>query len=227
MKKKEYKISILLIYYLFFMIIMSTSYIFNKVFTLISNENINKVAQYQSIFFYITHIILLIICCLTFKTELKFKLKAFYNQLGKNLKRIFIGFIIILISNILVGLFIVQQGSNQESLSILQKQSSGFILLLFYLITIIIGPINEEFIFRRILIGEGKKYIKPIFSIIISSIFFGIIHIHSLHELTLALPYVVVGLILGTIYYKSNNIITSIILHIINNFFGILILFFS
>ncbi|EHK2401920.1 hypothetical protein KCL50_002996 [Clostridium perfringens] len=47
--KKEYKISILLIYYLIFMIIMSILSTLAKVFLLISNENINKATQYQSI----------------------------------------------------------------------------------------------------------------------------------------------------------------------------------
>lgn len=206
------------------MIFLSNSSIVSNIFLSISGKDINKASQYVSIFFYTTHIILIIMCYIAFKDELKVNLKDFYNHLGQNIIKILIGLLVIILSNIVIGFFINQQGNNQESLALMRKGSSGFMIMLFYLSTVIIGPINEEFIFRRILIGEYQKYIKLIPSIVISSILFGLIHIHGLQEIFIIPRYIVIGLVFGIIYAKSNNIITSIILHILNNFLGVLLL---
>ncbi|HAT4365533.1 TPA: CPBP family intramembrane metalloprotease, partial [Clostridium perfringens] len=115
-----------------------------------------------------------------------------------------IGIIAIYISNVVFDIFIKEQGSNQEALMSTQKYITGLTAVFYYIITIIIGPLNEELIFRNILIGKFKKYIPTMLTLVISSTLFGLIHIHSSSELVQVLPYIGSGVIFGLIYWKSN-----------------------
>ncbi|WP_133015309.1 CPBP family intramembrane glutamic endopeptidase [Clostridium cuniculi] len=221
---RKYKIQILLIYYLVFMIILINLPITANIMIFIAKDNVIKASEYLTIIFYFSHFILFIIGFLSFRGEIKIKLKDFALNWKKNLKYIAIGFISIIIANIIVGMFIQQQGSNQETLSYMQQGSAKLMLICFYLVTVIIGPINEELIFRRIFIGEGRKYLSIFSVLILSSVIFGLIHIHNIKEIIVVIPYICTGLILGFIYYKSDNVITSSLLHILNNLIGIIIL---
>lgn len=223
---KKYRTQILLVYYVIFMILLASLPITANIMSFLADGDINKASEYLTIFLYATHIILFVIICLTFGEEIKIKYKDFFTNWKKNLKYIILGFISIFIANMIIGLFIQKSGSNQEILSIMQQGSVGIMIVCFYLITVIIAPINEEIIFRRILIGDGKSYLSVIGSLILSSIAFGLIHIHNIKEITLVIPYICTGAILGFVYIKNNNIITSISLHILNNLVGVILLLF-
>ena len=90
--------------------------------------------------------------------------------------------------------------------------------------TVIYAPIVEEIIFR--------KTFKNIFKnnylfIIISGIIFGFVHIKLSNninkELLMTIPYIIMGIDLSYIYYKSDNIFTTMIIHSIHNFVLLLI----
>ena len=221
---KKHRIPILLLYYFIVMILLSALPITATAMVFLANNDITKAITYLNLFFYGSHLILFFVCFLSFGEEIRKKVKEFLLNWRKNVKYIIIGFVMILIATFVMGIFFQQQGSNQESLSHMQQSSTSIMLLCFYIVTIILGPINEEFIFRRILIGEGKKYFPTCLILLVSSIAFGLIHIHDLKEILLVIPYAITGIILGTVYYKSDNIITSITLHILNNFIGVLLL---
>lgn len=221
---RKFKIQILLIYYLVFMILLMNLPITANIMLFIAKDNIVKASEYLTIIFYFSHFILFIIAFLSFREEIKIKLKNFALNWKSNLRYIILGFISIIIASSIIGMFIQQQGSNQETLSYMQQGSEKLMLICFYLVTIIIGPINEELIFRRIIIGEGRKYLPKFSILIISSVIFGLIHIHNIKEIILVIPYICTGLILGFTYYKSDNIITSSLLHILNNLIGVIIL---
>lgn len=221
---RKFKIQILLIYYLFFIILLMNLPITANMMLFIAKDNIVKASEYSTIIFYFSHFILFIIAFLSFREEIKIKLKDFVLNLKSNLRYIIFGFISIIIASGIIGMFIQQQGSNQETLRYTQQEAEKLMLICFYLVTIIIGPINEELIFRRIFIGEGRKYLSIFSSLILSSVVFGLIHIHNIKEIILVIPYICTGLILGFIYYKSDNIITSSLLHILNNLIGVIIL---
>lgn len=221
---KKYRIQILIIYYIVFMIVLSNSGMTANIMIFIAKGNIVKGLEYLTIFFYFIHIVLFSIIYLFFKEEIKIKIKDFALNWKKNLKYIFIGLISIIFTNIIIGIFIQNQGSNQETLNYIQQESARVMLICFYIFTVIIGPINEELIFRRIIIGEGRKYLPKHITLVISSVIFGLIHIHNINEVILVIPYICTGTILGFIYYKSDNIITSSLLHILNNFIAVIIL---
>lgn len=81
---------------------------------------------------------------------------------------------------------------------------------------IIIGPIIEELIFRKILLGKllEKFSNRPIKAIVYSALIFGIIHLNIIQGVAAFGG----GIILGLIYYYTKSIKATIFTHILNNF---------
>ncbi|MGL5559330.1 MAG: lysostaphin resistance A-like protein [Paraclostridium dentum] len=81
---------------------------------------------------------------------------------------------------------------------------------------IIIGPIIEELVFRKILLGKllEKFSNRPIKAIVYSALIFGIIHLNIIQGVAAFGG----GIILGLIYYYTKSIKATIFAHILNNF---------
>ncbi len=88
-------------------------------------------------------------------------------------------------------------------------------LWLVTLVAVIIGPIVEELIFRKIMIERLDKW-GDVFSICVSALAFGLFHgnFSQFYYATL------LGLLLGYVYTRTGNIKHTILLHISINFFG-------
>lgn len=90
--------------------------------------------------------------------------------------------------------------------------------------SVIMAPFIEEITFRktfRNIISNGYLFI------IVSGFIFGLIHIsnvgNTLEEFLMIIPYILMGISLSYIYYKSDNIFTTIIIHSIHNLILLLI----
>lgn len=83
------------------------------------------------------------------------------------------------------------------------------------LVAVIIGPIVEELIFRKLLMDKLGTYGDRI-AIIVSAIAFGAFH-GNLYQFFYA---TMLGFVLAYLYHKTGNILYPIILHIIMNFIG-------
>lgn len=93
------------------------------------------------------------------------------------------------------------------------ENPEGFFgFLLTFIATAIVPALVEEFACRGIVLGLLKKYGEG-FAIITSSIVFGIMH-GNFEQIPFA---VMVGLILGYIYVKTNSIWPCVAVHCINN----------
>ncbi len=77
----------------------------------------------------------------------------------------------------------------------------------------ILGPIIEELMFRGIIYNELKSKYSNMKSILLTTIFFAIIHINII-QILYAL---IIGFILVFVYEKYNNIKAPIILHMASN----------
>ena len=86
------------------------------------------------------------------------------------------------------------------------------------LTVVLIAPIAEEYVFRKILIDRLHIY-GTRNAVIFSSICFGLFHM-NLYQLLYALA---TGLILGTVYVKTGKLRYSIIMHMFFNIFGTMI----
>ena len=111
-------------------------------------------------------------------------------------------------------------GALPEQEIVKKIRDNGFdnkILSIFYW-TVIISPILEEIFFRKIMYSTLKFYLAPLFSIIISSLIFSLVHCNlSAFPLLFSL-----GIALCLIFEKTKSIIYPIILHSLFNFIMII-----
>lgn len=82
-------------------------------------------------------------------------------------------------------------------------------------IAVIIGPIIEELMFRKLMIDRLSRYGNKV-AIIVSSVSFGLFHGNFYQFFYASL----IGLVLGFIYAKTRNVLYTIAMHILVNFFG-------
>lgn len=121
--------------------------------------------------------------------------------------------------------------ANQGAIIEILKGDYGCFLVV--LSIILMGPICEEIIFRQSAFNLFKPHTKAWIKIGITGFIFGFIHVASaiisylltgehysviLKELLLGVPYILQGMALSYIYYRSKqNIIPVTIIHILNN----------
>lgn len=102
---------------------------------------------------------------------------------------------------------------------------SQFPLLMFVAI-VILGPIMEEFVFRKLIIGH--LFInKPMWGLLVSSVAFGMIHMMAGFSFVPFLNYSLTGLVLGLVYIRSGRIESPILIHIVTNLIAYLFIIFT
>lgn len=105
--------------------------------------------------------------------------------------------------------------ANQQVLEIMLFSDYGILTVI---ITMIVGPIVEELVFRKAL-HKTLKYFKlsPVLIVTVSAILFGLIHVISAGDIQNIFPYLFMGVALGTLEIKTDNIFPSIFVHIFIN----------
>ncbi|MGK0467682.1 lysostaphin resistance A-like protein [Clostridium sp.] len=96
----------------------------------------------------------------------------------------------------------------------LEQYVSPIILILSILV---VAPIYEEIIFRGILLKGMANKINSNIALVISALFFAVVHFNVPQGINAFL----LGLIIGSIYLKSNSIYLGIFTHFVNNFLAI------
>ncbi len=86
----------------------------------------------------------------------------------------------------------------------------------------ITGPILEELLFRGLILDGFLNRYKPGKAIFWSAFLFGLFHLNPWQFI----PGFMIGLLLGYIYLKTRSLTTAILMHIVNNTFSYLIMFF-
>ena len=85
-------------------------------------------------------------------------------------------------------------------------------------IAVILGPLTEEFLFRGLfqegLSGLSDHKVWQVITIILTSVFFGILHPIPAQKVSAFIT----GLVFGFVYYKKKDIRYGCMLHIGNNF---------
>jgi len=74
---------------------------------------------------------------------------------------------------------------------------------------VLITPVFEEIFWRKQIMGQLLKKYPPVMAIVLSSILFAIGHLRIIDFVTLFIW----GLLLGFVYYRTNSIEASILLH--------------
>ncbi len=83
------------------------------------------------------------------------------------------------------------------------------VLIAFILYGVVVAPIAEEMIFRGFLFNLGLRYGNFWVGAIFSSLLFGAAH----GDLELFLPLTLVGFVLAIVYYRSRNLVASMLTH--------------
>lgn len=206
------------------LIIIVTLFFLASLFQLIPirlfHIDISNITKYQQLLLTtFSDSILLIILVFIYYKDLKKdfkKLKENFNSIiDTGIKYWFIGLIVMVISNIFIGLFITSaKAGNEEGVQQL-IHSSRFLSII---AVGILAPIIEELTFRK---AFREVFTNKTLFVLASGLIFGGLHVilslNSLWDLFYIIPYSSLGIAFGYMYQKTDNIYTSIIMHIFHN----------
>lgn len=91
---------------------------------------------------------------------------------------------------------------------------------LWSLVPLVIGPILEEILFRKIVLKKLIVRIGTIWSVLLSSFLFSILHLDIF-----LFPYFINSVIYSILYLKTNDLKVPILAHIIYNFTALTLMF--
>lgn len=92
-----------------------------------------------------------------------------------------------------------------------------------FLVTAIFAPIFEEWMCRGMVLRGLLTKMKPVWAIVLSALFFAIIHLNPWQ----ALNAFVIGLVMGYIYYKTGSLLLTMLIHFVNNASSVIMAQFS
>lgn len=113
------------------------------------------------------------------------------------------------------------QGGSNPILPIALEGRDGVALAIFFLTASVAAPAFEELMFRGFLLPSLTRYLPVWGAIAASSLLFAVAHL-SLSEV---LPLMTLGIVLGTVYTRSRNLLASMLLHSLWNSGTLLSLF--
>lgn len=120
------------------------------------------------------------------------------------------------VGNVIDSIFVVLSGSETENP--VESMASDMPIWLFALVTVVIAPIAEELIFRKLLFDRLSIH-GNVFAIIFTSVLFGLIH-GNFYQLFYA---AFLGLLLGYVRVKGGSWLYAVGLHAFVNLFNGLI----
>ncbi len=101
------------------------------------------------------------------------------------------------------------KGGSNPILPMALKGQDGLALALFFVTASIAAPVFEEIMFRGFLLPSLTKYMPVWVAIVASGFLFAIAHLN----ISEVLPLAVLGMILGVVYTRSRNLLSSMLLH--------------
>ncbi len=172
----------------------------------------------------ITFLILIIVAYhKTLIKDFKNFFSDFLNNIETSFKYWFAGFCIMIVSNLIIT--VIMQGgmaTNEEQVRTLIGAAPLYMLF----DVAIYAPFTEELIFRK---GFRDIFKNKWIYILASGITFGSLHVlsslTSISALLYLIPYCSLGIAFAYSYYKTNNIFSTISMHMLHNTLAITIYF--
>ena len=184
---------------------------------------------------YPVYFLLFILGILAYREELKEQLALILTKKKEFLKTISLYMVFVFLLSIACNflsafikysLDLPLQGQNEANIQGALLKNPFLILL----IGCFIGPIVEEFFFRRFFLGTFLEKFPNSNGNLLTTVLFATLHMHSwdLSEWVTAISYIAGGLLLSLLYLrKDKNIWYPIALHCCNNIIAFVITFFS
>lgn len=130
---------------------------------------------------------------------------------------------LVLIVSLLNQQLLKEQGGGNPLLEIILQSNSSLTIAILFLMVSVLAPLFEETLFRGFLLTSLTRYLPPWGAIAGSGLLFAVAHLN----LSDILPLTVLGMVLGYVYLRSGNLLSSILLHSLWNsgsFIALLIL---
>jgi uncharacterized protein len=135
----------------------------------------------------------------------------------------FVALPLVLIISALNQKLLKDQGGSNPILEIILNGHDTFTIGLLWFLVAVCAPLFEETLFRGFFLTSLTRYMKPWQAIALSGFVFALAHLN----LGDVLPLSLLGMVLGTVYWRSRNLLASMLLHSLWNsgsFIGLLIL---
>ncbi|MBV9389335.1 MAG: CPBP family intramembrane metalloprotease [Chroococcidiopsidaceae cyanobacterium CP_BM_ER_R8_30] len=113
------------------------------------------------------------------------------------------------------------EGGSNPLLPLTLESQDQVARVIFFLTAAVAAPLFEEFLFRGFLLPSLTRYLPVRGAIVTSALLFAIAHL-SLSEI---LPLTVLGIVLGVVYTRSRNLLSSMLIHSLWNSGTLLSLF--
>lgn len=191
----------------------------------IDYQNLNNIIK--TILLVINDSLLLLLLSLIYKKTLKKDLAELKNKQKRkqyfffSVKCWIIGLIIMVISNSIIA--ILTNGTLAANEQEVRKLIDSYPLYMLFQLAIY-APLTEELIFRKSIKDITKNKYLYLF---LTGLIFGSLHVLSSLKTPLDLlyliPYCSLGATFGYIYYKTNNIYSTITIHAIHNTFAFIL----
>ncbi|MDO5568658.1 MAG: type II CAAX endopeptidase family protein [bacterium] len=188
--------------------------------------DINKFSQTQKILYdFFMNIIFIVILFIAYRKTLIEDAKKFKNNFLGNIEYAFkwwlLGFGIMVVCNILMvfvsGFEIATNEQNIRKLISVAPIYMTFSIIIY-------APFTEELIFRK---GFKDLFKSKYLFIFMSGFTFAFLHvissIQSPIDLLYLIPYSALGFVFSYLYYKTNNIFSSMTMHFLHNTLAILV----
>jgi uncharacterized protein len=130
---------------------------------------------------------------------------------------------LVLVVSLLNQRLLQNQGGGNPILEVIINSQDNLTLWVLFLTVSVMAPLFEETLFRGFFLTSLTRYFSPWQAIALSGVVFAIAHL-SVSDI---LPLTVLGMMLGYVYLRSGNLLSSMLLHSIWNsgsFIGLLIL---
>ena len=211
MQIRQAKSTLLIFTYIFTMFLLPTIsfHVLSLFFT-----NILDVQVYANL---ISYIILVVVSVLLFGHELMEQFKKIPSK-KTFIKGVLTGWCLLFassyVSSMIIFFFTKSNDSsmNQQAITSLME----FHPILMGAMTVLCAPIAEEVVFRLTIMRGLLK--QPWIGILLSSFLFGMIHVVSAGDFIYLIQYMAMGIALGYVYYRHQNIWFSIGVHAVQNF---------
>ncbi len=178
---------------------------------------------FKTIYLIVYELIILLIIALIYKDTLIKSFKAFQKNKNKYFKKYFKYWFVIMIG-MMISNFIIMClngggiANNEQGIRNIFDKNPLYV----YISGVMIAPILEELVFR---FNLRKIFKTDTLFIIMSGVIFGCAHVvgqaETIIDYLYIIPYSIPGFVFGYLFVKTNNIFTSMSMHIFHN--GILI----
>lgn len=168
---------------------------------------------------------------IAYKEFFKAQWTAFKGNAKKNILYIIGSYLAAQIVMILFSYLVTSETSGNQALIETMFSSAGvfqYVLLIFS--TVVVAPIVEEMLTRKIIVGNvlaKKNKVLTICMILLSSLIFGMLHFSGFGEnwFLLLIPYMFMGGAFATAYALTDNVFVPIGAHFLNNFIAVVLMF--